>query len=251
MVGEATVSALMLPIAMVPPADRIPGMISVLVPSRARHDMLSRSVYSLRETAAQPDLIEILIAHDPDDPETGEHARQLGAAHVFEAPCRYGYAHSAYYYAELIGHARGEWILPSWGDDGIMLTPGWDFTVRRQSAPSVIFTHGGDQYGNLCFPVVHADVFTYTGHLPELPAIDTWYHDVGKLAGLMVDPVPPIVLTQDRYDISGRNKDQTYVEGRSGYRPGDYYSEPYARQRRQDAETIRETLRAKGFVHAW
>ncbi len=232
----------MIPIRVKPASERHPGMISVLMPSRHRSAMLAASVASLREHASRPDLLELLVAHDPDDPQTGDHARELGAELVWQAPQRYGYAHSARYYAALIGHARGEWCLPSWGDDGLMLTDGWDDIVRVQPVPSVLYTTGGDRRGNNCFPVVHMDVFEATGRFCDLPAIDTWYDDVGKLAGIWRGPDPPIVLMQDRYDITGRNRDQTYLEGRSGYRAADYYSPQWTAWRGQDAHAVRRAL---------
>ena len=64
----------MIPLRLCPPAQRRPGVISVTVPSRRRASRLAASVRSLRETAKCPDLLEILVAHDPDDPGTGHAA---------------------------------------------------------------------------------------------------------------------------------------------------------------------------------
>lgn len=233
----------MIPLSMTPPALRARGMISVLLPSRRRIKMLTKSVESLRETASDPDRLEILLAHDRDDRPTRTHARTLDIDYVWEAPERYGYARSAYYYAHLIEVAVGEWILPSWGDDGIMLTKGWDDTVRAQPAPSILYTTGGDKWGNNCFPIVHADIFLATGRFPDLPAIDTWYDDVGKASFTRVEPDPPVVLMQDRYDLTGNNLDETYTEGRSGYRGAEYYSPKWTRFRLEDAKAVKDFLK--------
>lgn len=228
----------MIPIAVELSTRRRPGTISVVIPSRRRPAMLAASVASLRDTATRPDLIELLIAHDPDDPQTVDTAQALHADVIWQAPIRYGYAGSARYYASLLESARGEWCLPSWGDDGLMLTDGWDEIVRAQPVPSVLYTRGGDRHGNNCFPIVHMDVFAILGRFCDLPAIDTWYDDVGKAAGIWRDP--GIVVAQDRYDITGRNRDQTYLEGRSGYRADDYYSATWAAWRDEDARVLRE-----------
>jgi DNA-binding NarL/FixJ family response regulator len=52
-------------------------MISVLLPSRGRAELLARSAGSLKDTAVQAP--EILVAADDDDPATVRAARQLGA----------------------------------------------------------------------------------------------------------------------------------------------------------------------------
>lgn len=241
----------MIAIEMGQRGPRQPGLISILVASRHRRAMLQRSIGSLRANAVRPDLVELLVAHDPDDPGTRLAATALGASFVWCAPKRYGYAGAARYYAALLEQACGEWILPSWGDDGIMLTRGWDETVRNTPAPAVLYTTGGDPWGNNCFPIVHADVFAYTGRFPDLPAIDTWYDDVGKLAGIHISPNPAITLMQDRFDITGNNDDDVYRQGRSGYRAREFYSQPYTDRRSEDALAIRAALKAKGFVHAW
>lgn len=232
----------MIPITVQPPTRRRSDAISVILPSRHRPAMLTASIGSLRATAARPDLLEVLVAHDPDDPGTAETARQLDADLIWQAPQRFGYADSARYYAALIEHVRGQWVLPSWGDDGLMLTDGWDDIVRAQPVPSVLYTTGGDRRGNNCFPVVHMDVFAALGRFTDLPAIDTWYDDVGKLAGIWRAPDPPIVLMQDRFDITGRNRDDTYLQGRSGYRGADYYSPRWTRWRDEDGHTLRQAL---------
>lgn len=238
----------MIPIKPVPPVLRVRGMISVLLPSRRRPQMLEASIRSLRERAADLDRLEILLAHDPDDPPTRTHAHALGVDYVWGAPERYGYAGSAHYYAHLLEVAVGEWILPSWGDDGIMLTDEWDDIVRAQRAPSILYTTGGDRWGNNCFPIVHADIFLATQRFPDLPAIDTWYDDVGKLSMTRIEPDPPVVLMQDRYDLTGNNDDETYREGRTGYRGAEYYSPKWTRFRLEDARAVRDFMKGRTDV---
>lgn len=232
----------MIALDLVPRDARFPDVISVVMASRRRSRMLTTSVQSLRSTADRPSLLEIFVAYDPDDIETGITAVELGC-HVWQAPERYGYAMGAHYYAALMNETHGEWILPSWGDDGIMLTQGWDSIVRAQQKPSVLYTTGGDRWGNNCFPIVHCDVFYATKRFCDLPAIDTWYDEVGKLAGIWVNPLPPVEVMQDRYDLTGNNRDETYVEGRSGYRSKDFYSPQWTRWRREDARAVLEMVK--------
>lgn len=237
----------MIPITVKPPAQRRSGVISVLLPSRHRPEMLTASIGSLHARAARPDLLEILIAHDPDDPGTADTARQLGADVVWQAPERYGYAGGARYYAALIEHATGEWCLPTWGDDGLMLTDCWDDIVRTQPVPSVLYTTGGDKWGNNCYPIVHMDVFEATRRFCDIPALDTWYDEVGKQAGIWRNPDPPIVLMQDRHDLTGNNHDRTYIEGSRAYwarglHPKEFYAPKWTQWRQEDAQMVRQAL---------
>ena len=62
---------------------------------------------------------------------------------VWQAPERYGYAgQSRYLRGRCCQRQRGEWCLPTWGDDGIMQTSGWDETIRAQKPGSVIWVDG-------------------------------------------------------------------------------------------------------------
>lgn len=228
----------MLPLSVYPPGKRQPGGISVTLPSRKRPEMLRASVESLRSTATRPELLEFLVAYDPDDPETGRAADDLFCDVVWQAPERYGYAGTPRYYAELLNRATGEWTLPTWGDDGLMQTQGWDETVRAQPRGSVIWV-AGNYPGLTCFPIVHMDVFFTLRRLCPLPALDTWYEYVGTDAGILVRPDPEIYVLQDRFDLTGNNRDLTYIEGRTGYRSAEFHGEPYTTWRAEDAFLLR------------
>jgi hypothetical protein len=228
----------MIALQLVSSASRRPGVISVLLPSRHRPAMLTASIASLRENAAHPELLEILIAHDPDDPETAQTAKVLGADVTWEAPERYGYAGLAHYVAALLNQATGEWCLPTWGDDGLMQTLGWDDIVRAQPSCTVIYPDD-NVIDWVCFPIVHMDVFCVLGRLCPLPATDSWYEFVARDAGIAVRPDRGIYILQDRFDLTGRNNDEVFRESRSGYRGAEFWSEPYVSWRAEDAATLR------------
>ena len=230
----------MLPLRVRPPHERRPGVISVTLPSRHRSRMLADSIRSLRDKAARPELLEFLVAYDQDDPDTAAAAEALGVDVIWQAPERYGYAESARYYAALLERASGEWAVPTWGDDGLMRTQGWDDMVRATPAGSVIYVDGNFP-GLTCYPIVHMDVFAALGRLCPLPALDTWYEYVGRDAGILAKP--PIYVHQDRFDLTGNNLDETYREGRSGYRREEFFSQEYARRRDQDADRLRYNRR--------
>lgn len=234
----------MIPLRLRPPAQRRGGVISVTVPSRLRAIKLAASVRSLRDTANHPELLEILVAHDPDDPGTGHaSALDLCADVVWEAPERYGYARSAHYWAELMNRSTGEWIMATWSDDAIMKTRGWDDMIRAQPPGSIAFLDGNFP-GLTCFPVVHADALGAIGRLAPLPALDTWFEYVGRDSKMLVHP--GIYVHQDRPDLTGCESDRTHREGGGAWRAGaggtvnqPFYHQPYVTWRAQDTDAVR------------
>ena len=213
--------------------ERRSGVISILCPSRRRPEMLTRSVQSLRAHAARPDLIELLVAYDPDDPQTKATADRLGADVIWQAPERYGHPGCAYYYAALLERCHGEWMNP-WNDDAFMRTSGWDDMVRSQP-PGV--AHNYDNSGNGCFPFVHLDVFDTLGRFTSHPAIDTWYDDVGKGAGIYWHT--DVYIHQERPDLGTANPDETWTEGRVD-RSGEYFRSPFTDWRAEDTAIMLE-----------
>jgi predicted O-methyltransferase YrrM len=231
----------MIPLRLPPPGRRRSGVISVTMPSRGRHARMAASLDSLRDTAARPDLLEFLVAYDPDDPVTGRLARERGAC-TWEAPRRYGFTGQSLYYAALLELADGEWLLPSWSDDGLMQTPGWDEKLRALPAGSVAYLDG-NYPGLTCFPAVHADALGAIGRLSPLPSLDTWFEESGRDAGVL--ELPGIYVHQDRPDLTGCPPDQTYLEGGGAWRAGPgatasqaYYRDPYAEWRAEDTAAL-------------
>lgn len=232
----------MIRLEMVSPAYRGPGVISATMPSRGRPEKLTASVRSLRETAARPDLLEILVAYDPDDPATGVTAKALDVNVIWEAPRRYGFARQTLYYKALLEHATGEWLLPSWSDDALMETQGWDDRLRALPAGSIAYLDGNFP-GLTCFPAVHADALAAIGRISPLPSLDTWFEEVGRAAGVLMRP--GIYVRQDRPDLTGCAPDQTYLEGGGAWRAGPggtvsqaYYQPPYTDWRAEDATAL-------------
>ena len=216
----------------------VPGMISVLWPSRERTAMAAAALGSLRRTARDPALVEYGIAYDADDPGTGEWARERGLF-TWEAPQRLGWAGHNTYSARLFERSCGEWVL-SWGDDGIMLSGGWDAWIRRQ-APGVCYL-GGHPTGHNVFPAVHRSVLEAIGTVLPSPHQDTWFTDVAEAAGCLRRI--PVQIMEDRFDLTGNNLDAIWQEGSiHAYRAEEYYSAPMAALRAEHAARVKAALR--------
>jgi hypothetical protein len=226
-----------------------PGLISVVLPSRRRPEMLAAAVGSLCGTAAHPDLMEVLVAYDPDDQPTGQQARALGAA-AWEAPQRYGWHGNHLYFGHLFGMVAGEWLLP-WGDDGRMLTEGWDRIVR--DAPPGVLHHRGGAYGCNTFPIVHRSVLDAIGRYVPSPHQDTWLTNVAAQANCLHHV--GIEVLEDRPDLTGSAPDATWQEGSiHQYRTAEYNTPEMAAERAADARRIAAALRdtdASSTTRAW
>jgi hypothetical protein len=219
--------------------DPVPGMISVVWPSRQRTGMAAAAVASLRRAAARPHLVEYGVAYDADDPATGEWARGNGVFAV-EFPDRLGWAGHNEYSARLFEQSCGEWIL-SWGDDGIMLTGGWDEHIRR-TPPGVCYL-AGHPTGHNVFPAVHRAVLAAIGTVLPSPHQDTWLTDVAADAGCLHRL--PVRIMEDRYDLTGNNRDEIWEQGSiHAYQTAEYYSPAMMAFRKEHAERVRDALAA-------
>jgi hypothetical protein len=209
-------------------------VISVLLPSRGRPKSLVDSIGSLRVMADDAPTVEILVAADPDDPDTM--AAALSArTRRWVAPERYGYSRLHEYVNALAAQATGDWLL-LWNDDARMLTQGWDSRVT-ETTPGVLWpAHNGSPHLNV-FPVVHRSVVETLGHFSLSPHCDSWVQDVAHAAGIQqqID----VAVLHDRFDLTGGHDDQTYRDAQAGYRTADYHSPEMVELRQRDIEILR------------
>jgi hypothetical protein len=209
-------------------------VISVLLPTRERPELLRRSIESLRNLAAGP--VEILCAVDRDDDASV--ARELADSTWFFP--RYGYGQLHRYCDELAKHAAGTWLL-LWNDDAVMRTEGWNLHVMEQPDSMVLrpFTnHGG---GLNPFPFIPRRWYTTLGHISMSPHIDTWWEEINKRIHGTVGETVAVEVFHDRHDLTGNNNDATFqarvLEGRKFHTNPDYKT-----QLDRDAERIRTAL---------
>lgn len=210
--------------------------ISVLLPSRGRPDLLQRSITSLYGQADEPPQVEVLVAADPDDEITSQAAEQAGVTAVV-APGRYGYRGLHHYYNLLAQHAAGDWML-LWNDDAIMQTPSWD-TIMASYPPGVLSLRTNHGQLNV-FPAAHRLLVEAMGHFSLSTHSDTWVHDVATAAGCLHET--PIEALHDRYDLTGNNRDQIYLDSQTSYETVAYYGPDLTALRAQDTAKVREAI---------
>jgi len=201
------------------------AVISVLLPTRGRREVLRKSLDSLVSKATHPERIEILFGVDEDDQsvidfikeEIAEDLKKLGIearASIFKP---LGYENLHIYVNTLAGAATGEWMF-FWNDDCLMVSEGWDEVIDQYNGQFKLLgpkdNHAGHPYAIL--PIVPRDWFILMGHLSQNPQNDAWLSHIAYMLDIFerVD----FEFIHDRAYITGKNDDETfqnrkYMEG--------------------------------------
>ena len=201
------------------------SIISVLLPTRGRREVLKSSLESLISKATDPEKVELLLGIDDDDEGAREYIEQEIAPMLreYRVECRanifkpLGYENLHVYVNTLAGNASGDWLF-FWNDDGIMVTDGWDDVIRSYTGQFKLLAprdnHDGHPYA--IFPIVPRDWFTLVDHLSQNAQNDAWLSHIAYMLDIFerID----VEFIHDRADITGNNDDPTfqnrkYMEG--------------------------------------
>ena len=200
-------------------------IISVLLPTRGRTEVLRKSLKSLIEKASKPERIEILFGIDEDDTNTLDYIKDVISVDLKELGIEsrasifkpLGYENLHIYVNTLAGNAQGEWLF-FWNDDCLMVTEGWDEVIDQYNGQFKLLgpkdNHEGHPYAIL--PIVPKDWFILMGHLSQNAQNDAWLSHIAYMLDIFerVD----FEFIHDRADITGNNDDETfqnrkYMEG--------------------------------------
>ena len=226
-------------------------LVSVLLPTRGRPELMLRAVSSIIATATNPERVQILLKIDNDDINTYQKAYaelELITSHykVIYSPRGLGYANLHTHVNDLSAIADGEYLF-LWNDDALLLTSEWDeileehrtglhgnpraviqidcktlLTENLRSFNSEVFQArteyvdipGGPKDGwKFGFPLVHRDIYKAMGHFSLNAHNDTWMHYVAEDAG--VERMERrIVAEHNRYDLTldPLMNDETYQD---------------------------------------
>ena len=233
------------------------SVISVLLPTRGRREVLKKSIQTLVDKANQKDKIEILFGIDDDDQGLSEYIKEELAPyfneHKIEARASVfqplGYDNLHIYVNTLAGAATGEWLF-FWNDDCLMESDGWDDVIRQYDGQFKLLgpkdNHNGHPYAIL--PIVPKDWFILLGHLSQNPQNDAWLSHIAYMLDIFerVD----FSFIHDRADITGNNDDETfqnrkYMEGNPSD-PKDFGHEEMQKARVSSAAKIAWFLEKTG-----
>jgi hypothetical protein len=194
-------------------------LITVLLPTRQRVQLVERSVVSLLSQARCPQDIEISVAFDQDDEESCAYfnsaswkdlINQYGAKfQVFETP-HWGYANLQNYYNLMAQHAQGLWLM-IWNDDAVMKFLHWDDHIRPHTGYVGMLHMVTENYREkfALFPVIPRTWLEIFGCVSLSNSNDSWIQHI-CLEAQAIKKIDPVIF-HDRFDISGNNQDSTYL----------------------------------------
>jgi len=120
----------------------VPGLISILIPTRERPENVIRLVNSVLSTASESRLVEIIFYVDDDDKSFPNQVFELGSIKVITGPRMW----LSLIQNILFIHASGEIIMYS-GDDVLFESNSWDKRVRKEFnsvSDKILLVYGSD-----------------------------------------------------------------------------------------------------------
>ncbi len=187
--------------------------ISVLLPTRGRANRLPIFIDNIKDTASDPDNIEILFLIDDDDRNSKVMLENLGANYYIKDSSKNILFSDMW--NQLIPHAKADIFLVA-GDDVSFITKGWDKYALEEFLKvedKILLVSGDDciQHENLAVhPFIHRNWIDAVGYI--LPPYfkywyaDNWVTDVAR--GINRFKYMPHVVMQHVHHITGH--DETY-----------------------------------------
>lgn len=196
--------------------------VSVLLPTRGRYDIAVRSMNSLIDNSNSKEAFEILLAVDNDDKDTTD----LLANYISDKPYvkmfffeRQYYRGLHNYYNALALKSEGSSLM-LWNDDAVMESKNWDSEIINNHkefcvlSPKVSNMESFWRNVGVLFPVLPKKWIEITGEWAQVPACDSVIDILSKRLNIQVH-LETVVITHDRFELTGNNHDNTYVEVRS------------------------------------
>lgn len=239
-----------------------PTVISILLPTRGRREVLKSSLEGLVSKASIPGRLEILLGIDEDDEGIKEFLQEEVTPMLqnYRVECRasifkpLGYENLNVYVNHLASIATGQWLF-FWNDDGIMVTEGWDDVIDSYTGQFKLLgprdNHDGHPYA--IFPIVPKDWFMLMDHLSLNAQNDAWLSHIAYMLDIFerID----VEFIHDRADMTGNNDDETfrnrkYMEGNPS-NPKDFGHPDMQQARVRTAQKIAWYLEKIGQKSTW
>lgn len=199
-------------------------LVSVLLPTRQRPQLVERSVLSLLTTAANSKQVEIIVAYDDDDSASRDFLNsaqwsQISQQFVCKTQTiccpKWGYAGLHNYFTAMAQQARGSWFM-IWNDDAVMETAGWDQEIlKNKNYTGMLHMNTRNFPASLClFPLIPRVWLDLFGEISLHQLNDSWVQDICREADAV--RMIPVTVFHDRYDATGNNLDATYQNRQYG-----------------------------------
>ena len=190
------------------------NIVSILLPTRKRFDLMLKSVKSLYDKATFPEKIELLLWFDDDDLESISRIKEvekITTNYQFIIGDReLGYSSLHKFVNALCKISTGRYLL-LWNDDALMMNSSWDEVLTLYDDETVCIQMDNNHYPYI-FPIISRDIYEVLGHFSLNAHNDTWIHDVCHKSGIEICE-SEIYAIHDRYDVTGNNDDEIFRAG--------------------------------------
>jgi hypothetical protein len=196
--------------------------ISVLMPTRSRFKLAKKSIDSLFDKSHSFENFEILIAIDKDDSESNNllidylKDKPNVSFHLFD---RHGYKGLNIYYNYLALKAVGSSLM-LWNDDSIIESFNWDLEIINNHTSFCVlspFVSNMDNFWRhqgVLYPIIPKKWIDITGEWSRVPACDSVIDLIAKRLNIL-KKLETVHIYHDRFDLSGYNFDQTYLDAKN------------------------------------
>lgn len=190
------------------------NIVSILLPTRERFDLMLKSVASLYDKAKFPEKIELLLWLDDDDEESISRIKEIEKIttnyQYLIGDREFGYSSLHKFINSLCKISTGRYLL-LWNDDAVMMNYNWDEVLTLYDGETVCIQMDNNHFPYI-FPIISKDIYEVLGHFSLNAHNDTWIHDVCSPLGIEIIE-DEIYAMHDRADVTGNNNDETYKEG--------------------------------------
>jgi hypothetical protein len=227
--------------------------IAILLATRGRTVALDRSIHSIVDLADDISRVQIMFALDRDDDIGQHHFRQHLQPWMASRKVNYtamlfdpmGYIRLNVYNNKMAERSDARWFV-IWNDDAIMQTQGWDTEIMRHDGEFRLLafhTHRDHPYS--IFPILPRKWYDLLGYISPHQAQDAWLSQQAYM--LDIWQRIPVNVLHDRFDLTGNNKDSTFLdramlEGRPAD-PNDFHSRDMMDLRHRDCAKLATYIR--------
>jgi hypothetical protein len=160
-----------------------------------------------------------------------------------------GYIRLNEYVSELARNSDAAWFM-FWNDDAVMQSQGWeDEIMKYQGQFKCLAVHTHREHPYSIFPIIPRDWLDVFGYLSPHQINDAWISQVSYM--LDIFERIPVWVEHDRYDLTGNNHDETFLNRpmleNQPDNPEDFHSHKWHHRRLSDTENLAQWMKSKGI----
>lgn len=189
------------------------------MPTRNRYELAVNSIESLFLNCKDPNNFEVLLAVDNDDKDTtnklSEYISDKPNVRIFFFERQY-YRGLHNYINRLALESKGTSLM-LWNDDSTIDSKDWEYEIIKNHdkfcvlSPKVQNMENYWRHQGVLFPIIPKKWIDITGEWAQVPACDSVMDVLSKRLNIQV-LLDTVLITHDRYENTGRNRDSVYLE---------------------------------------